>query len=273
MEAGLQRALERAELAVHYQPVVELASGRITAVEALLHWQHPDMGLLQSSRFLPAAEKSGLIVPVGTWSLNAAFRRAAAWNKEGVGGIRMIVNLSPRQLQDPGVVRVVREAIAESGVLPDSIELDLPESVVARDPAEIIATIELLRKMGVRLCIDNFGIGTCSLALLRRLPIDGLKIDRSLIRDFPENPGNSAIVKGIISLAKAYALKVTAEGVENSNQREALLAAGCDFAQGYLYSTALADPQMTRALSWGTLAPSFMARMFPGDAPRTSGSP
>ncbi|HET9699996.1 MAG TPA: EAL domain-containing protein [Burkholderiales bacterium] len=272
MEAGLQRALERAELAVHYQPVVELASGRITAVEALLHWQHPDMGLLQSSRFLPAAEKSGLIIPVGTWSLNAAFRRAAAWSKEGLTGIRMVVNLSARQLQDPGIVRVVREALAESGVLPDRIELDLPESVVARDPAETIATIELLRKLGVRLCVDNFGVGPCSLALLRRLPIDGLKIDRSLVRDFPANPGNAAIVRGIISLARAYDLEVTAEGVETPAQREALLAAGCDFAQGYLYSTALADPQMTRALSWGTLAPSFLARMFPGNVPSTVGS-
>lgn len=272
MEAGLQRALERGELAVHYQPVVELASGRITAVEALLHWQHPDMGLLQSSRFLPAAEKSGLIVPVGTWSLNAAFRRAAAWGKEGLGGIRVVVNLSPRQLQDPGIVRVVRDALAESGALPDSIELDLPESVVARDPAETIATIELLRKMGVRLSIDNFGVGTCSLALLRRLPIDGIKIDRSLVRDFPANSGNAAIVRGIISLAKAYNLRVTAEGVETTTQREALLAAGCDFAQGYLYSAALADPQMTRALSWGTLAPSFLARMFPGNVPTTVGN-
>jgi diguanylate cyclase (GGDEF)-like protein/PAS domain S-box-containing protein len=272
MEAGLQRALERGELAVHYQPVVEIASGRIAAVEALLHWQHPDMGLLPSSRFLPAAEKSGLIVRVGAWSLNAAFRLAAAWSKEGLTGVRMVVNLSPRQLQDPGIVRVVREALGESGALPDLLELDLPESVVARDPAETIATIELLRKLGVRLAIDNFGTGSCSLALLRRVPVDALKIDRSLVRDFPANPGNDSIVRGIISLAKAYNLKVTAEGVETAAQREALLAAGCDYAQGYLYSTALAGPQLAKALSWGTLAPSFLARMFRAEDPSPAGN-
>jgi diguanylate cyclase (GGDEF)-like protein/PAS domain S-box-containing protein len=256
MEASLRRALERGEFVLHYQPVVEIATGLIVGVEALLHWRHPDMGLLPPSRFLPVAENSGLVVPIGAWALEAACRQAAAWGAQGHTRLRVAVNLSPRQLQDRGIVRALREAITASGARAAQIELDLPESAVMQDPAETMATIQELRKLGVHLTLDDFGIGGTSMALLRRLPIDALKIDRSFVRDLTTNPDTASIVTAIMGLARSFNLQVTAEGVETAAQREALLAGGCGFAQGYLYAAALSPGDITNALEQGTLGPS-----------------
>jgi diguanylate cyclase (GGDEF)-like protein/PAS domain S-box-containing protein len=255
METSLRRALERSEFALYYQPVVELASGQITGFEALLHWQHPDMGLLPPSRFLPVAESTGLVLPIGTWALQAACRQAAAWGAQGHTRLRVTVNLSPRQLQDRDLVRAVQDAIAASGVRPGQIELDLPESAVLNETADITATLQELRKLGVRLSIDDFGAGRCSLFLLRRLPMNGLKIDRSLVRELATNPDTASIVSALIGLARSFNLQVTAEGVETNAQREMLLAEGCQLAQGYLYAPALAAQHAENALATGRLGP------------------
>jgi diguanylate cyclase (GGDEF)-like protein/PAS domain S-box-containing protein len=251
MENDLRRAIERGELEIHYQPQIDLASGAVVAAEALLRWRHPRKGLVLPNAFIPLAEETGLIVPLGEWVLDEACRQAAQWQREGIGPLRVAVNISARQLRRPGLDRAVRHALAESGLPPPCLELELTESSVMHDPPRAQAVLQSLRELGVLLSIDDFGTGYSSLAYLKRLPLDRLKIDRSFIGGIPQDGDDAAIVETIIVMTHKLGLRVIAEGVETHEQRAQLLSQGCDEVQGFLWAKpvpAAELPALVRAL-------------------------
>jgi diguanylate cyclase (GGDEF)-like protein/PAS domain S-box-containing protein len=236
LETGLRQALERAELRLHWQPQVDLASGEVRGCEALMRWERPGRGLVSPAQFIPLAEESGLIVPIGEWALRTACREAAGWAAAGLGRIQVAVNLSARQFRQGSVVETVRAALAESGLPPGSLELEITESVVARDLDQVVKALEQVRRMGVSVAIDDFGTGYSSLSYLRTLPIQKVKIDRSFIKGIPEDREAAALVGEIIRLAHVLSLEVVAEGVETAPQAAFLREAGCEKMQGFLFS-------------------------------------
>jgi diguanylate cyclase (GGDEF)-like protein len=233
LEAALRRALERGELAVHYQPEAEAGSGLIFGAEALLRWQHPSRGAVSPAEFIPLAEETGLIVPIGEWVLRAVCAQAQAWVAEG-RALAVAVNLSGLQLQDPGFITRVEEVLESTRIDPRHLIFEITESVWMEHAGDTLSTLRRLKNLGIRLAIDDFGTGYSSLAYIKRLPVDILKIDRSFIRDIATDPADGAIVRGIMALAHALDLEVVAEGVETEEQRQALVAMGCDYLQGYL---------------------------------------
>jgi diguanylate cyclase (GGDEF)-like protein len=240
MEQSLRRALERGELLLHYQPRVNLSTGAVDAVEALVRWNHPERGLILPDRFIPLAEETGLIVPIGEWVLRTACAQGAAWRQAGFAPIAISVNLSARQLWAGGIQRMVGEALVEFGMA-GNLELELTESMVMHDPEAVIATLQGLKSIGVRLSVDDFGTGYSSLSYLRRLPINALKIDASFVRDIHATggPDDGILVRAIISLAHSLHLRVIAEGVETQAQRDFLLVSACDEMQGFFFSRAV----------------------------------
>ena len=238
-ESGLRQALERGELRLHYQPQVELATGQVTGFEALLRWEHPQRGLVSPASFIPVAEESGLIVPIGQWALREACRQASAWAAAGLGSLKIAVNLSARQFWQGSVTEAVRVALAESGLPAAQLEVEITESVVARDLQQVLNALTQLRRMGVSVAIDDFGTGYSSLAYLRSLPIQKLKIDRSFIQGIPADPEASALVAEIVRLAHVLSLDVVAEGVETQPQAAFLRDAACESMQGFVFSRPL----------------------------------
>jgi len=232
LENDLRRALHKGELLVHYQPIVELGGGAVVAHEALVRWQHPQKGVVAPAEFIQLAEDTGLIVGIGEWVLREACRWATFIGVER--GVQVAVNLSSRQFNDPKLVELVRRALAESGLPPRLLMLEITETTAMHQTDVAASTLQKLKQLGVSLAIDDFGTGTSSLASLRRYPVDRLKIDRSFIADLPADENAKALTAGIIGLAHALGLKVIAEGVETEAQRDFLAALGCDFAQGYL---------------------------------------
>ncbi len=269
MEAQLRRALEREEFVVHYQPKVSIATGRITGLEALVRWEHPESGLVGPDRFIPAAEENGLILPLGEWVLATACRQAAAWHARG-RGVRVAVNLSARQFRAENLVRTVQVA-AQNAALPTRLlELEITESLVMRDPSQAARLLEQLREMGVSLALDDFGTGYSSLSYLKRFPFNHVKVDRSFIRSLPDDPEDCAITQAIVAMAHSLELRVVAEGVEHIRQKEFLAHLGCDEMQGYLLSRPLPAPEVERLLrqdevEHGTTAPAT-PRPRPGEA-------
>ncbi len=246
LENDLRRAVERNELLLHYQPQLDLKTHKITAVEALLRWRHPEYGLIPPGEFIPFAEESGLIVPIGEWVLRAACNQARAWISAGYPDLRMAVNLSSRQFFQENVLDVVTRALQDSRVPPGNLELELTESAVMENPDEATVTLCLLANMGVRISIDDFGTGYSSLNHLKRFPIDNLKIDRSFVNDITVNPDDAAIVKAILAMAYSLRLKVVAEGVETVEQLRFLEAHDCDAVQGFLLSKPQPAEDITR---------------------------
>ena len=244
LQQWLHQALTGRELRLHYQPLVDLAGGQVVGVEALLRWPHPELGEVAPAQFLPVAEDSGLMVPIGAWVLEEACRQARRWDEQGLGDLTMCVNLSAVQLQRAGFVDTVCGALQSSGLAPGRLELDLTESALRADGAEALKTLKGLRELGVRLAIDDFGTGYSSLRDLRRLPIDKLKIDRSFIRDVATDPDSAAIVRSILQLAHSLRLQTVAEGVEDAAQAELLRRAGCAQGQGYLFSPPLPPAEL-----------------------------
>ncbi|MEW9900007.1 PAS domain S-box protein [Chitinivorax sp. PXF-14] len=236
MENSLRYALERGEFELHYQAQVELLQHRIIGMEALLRWRHPELGLVSPDRFIPLAEESGMIVPIGEWVLTTACRQAKAWQDAGYPPLRMAINLSARQFRPEHLVRVVRQALNDSGLEPNWLELEITESMIMRNAEEAVQIMVELKEMGVQLSIDDFGTGYSSLNNLKHFPIHNLKIDGSFVEGIPTDADDMAITEVIISMAKKLGLKVIAEGVERADQLEFLREHGCDLVQGYMFS-------------------------------------
>ena len=239
LEGSLRQALERGEFVLHYQPVVRLASGEISSVEALLRWRHPEHGLVSPGRFIGAAEQNGLIVPIGAWVLREACAQAARWQAAGLRPLRVAVNLSARQFRRPGLVDTVRGALRAAALQPQWLILEITESVLMDNPAAGGAVLGALRDLGAHMALDDFGTGYSSLAYLKHLPLDVIKIDRSFVRDIPADVDDAAIVKATIGLAASLGMLTTAEGVETREQLAFLQEHGCRFGQGYLFSPAV----------------------------------
>ena len=236
LETSLRRALERGEFLLHYQAKADLKSGRITGVEALVRWQHPDLGLVPPAQFIPLAEETGLIVPIGKWVLTTACAQNVAWQRQGLPPVHIAVNLSARQFADDDLVHDVAEALKSTGLPPELLELELTESMVIQNTERAGKVVSEIKKMGVRLAIDDFGVGYSSLTHLKRFPIDTLKVDRSFIRDLPQDPEDKAITEAIIAMGKSLDLTVVAEGVETQEQQSFLQELECDEMQGYYFS-------------------------------------
>jgi diguanylate cyclase (GGDEF)-like protein/PAS domain S-box-containing protein len=243
--AELRQAVEKRELALLYQPIVELASGRASHAEGLLRWRHPLRGIVTPDHFMPAVERSGLIRPVFGFALSSALAQCAAWRSAGLD-MRVAVNLSVRNLLDPGLIDVVSEAIQVSGITASWLGLEITESMLMVDPERSLKSLTKLRNMGISLSIDDFGTGYSSLAYLQRLPVYAVKIDQSFIRDMSIDVSSRAIVEATVDLAHRLGLKAIAEGVETQAEYDALRAIGCDFAQGYLIARPLAPGSIAR---------------------------
>jgi len=239
LETGLRRALECDEFLLHYQAKRDLATGDISGVEALLRWQHPDLGLVLPLHFIPTAEESGLIVPIGKWVLDTACAQNVAWQQQGLPAMRIAVNLSPRQFTDPNLLQDIRGALAASGMAPQLLELEITESMVMQNPEEAKRVLAALKKIGVHLSIDDFGTGYSSMSLIKQFPIDTIKVDRSFVRDLPTDANDRAITKTVIALGKALNLTIVAEGVETAAQEEFLRDQHCDEIQGFLFTKPL----------------------------------
>ena len=248
LEADLRLAIERNQLLLHFQPKVDVASGRLLSVEALLRWQHPSRGLVAPAEFIPLAEERGLIVPIGRWVLQAACRQMREWRNAGLEVLPVAVNLSARQLHDEGFARRVSETLERTGFPAENLELEITESMVMRDAEGSIKLLQALRDTGVRIAIDDFGTGYSSLAYLKRFPIDCVKIDRSFIRDLPDDRDDASITRSIIAMAHNMKLDVVAEGVETESQLAFLHAYACDEIQGYLFSKPLEAAAFERFL-------------------------
>jgi diguanylate cyclase (GGDEF)-like protein/PAS domain S-box-containing protein len=250
VESELRTALDESEFVLHYQPTVDLRTGRLTGVEALVRWQHPRRGLVPPMEFIPMAEESGLIVPLGQWTITEACRQVRLWQSEIPADepIALNVNLSARQLRHPNIVRDIADALDDTGLLPSRLVLEITESVLMVDTAATLNRLFQLKSLGVRLAVDDFGTGYSSFAYLRRFPVDILKIDKSFVDGVATEPTASALVDAMIRIGKTLRLETVAEGVEKVEQADRLRALQCDIGQGYLFSRPLPADQITTLL-------------------------
>ena len=239
LETQLRRAIEREELVLHYQPKVDVASGRVVGAEALLRWMHPSLGLVPPDRFIPLAEESGLIVEIGDWVIHAACAQIQAWRAAGLGEIKVAVNVSRHEVAAGGLVDTVRDAIQHHAIRPGQLVIELTESMLMDRHEQTRQQLEDLRALGVELSIDDFGTGYSSMNYLKRFPLDELKVDKSFVDGTPDDPTDSAIVKAVIVLAHSLGMRVVAEGVETEPQFAMLKSLHCDVFQGYLCSKPL----------------------------------
>jgi len=244
LESGLRHALERGEFDVHYQPKRDISSGRITGVEAMLQWQHPDLGTIGSRQFGAVAEETGLIVPIGKWLLRTVCRQQVAWREQGLPALTMAVNLSDRQFSDEQLLPDVAEILAATGMDAGLLELEIAESLLMRDVQQSLNKLDRLRKIGVRIAIADFGIGYSSLSTLRKFPLDTIKIDRSCIRDVTSVAEDKALTKAIIAIGRTLSLSVVAQGVETEEQADFLLQNWCDELQGFYARVPLSAHQI-----------------------------
>jgi diguanylate cyclase (GGDEF)-like protein/PAS domain S-box-containing protein len=237
----LQRALSEGQFVLHYQPIVHLSSGNVVGTEALVRWQHPQRGLLLPGEFIDAVEEGDLAVPLGEWVLTTAIAQAAAWQRSpsAGGAVHMSVNIAPRQLSDPGFIGIVIKALEEHGLAPGSLVLEITERTLTVQAPQVVWAMEQLQRLGVGLAIDDFGTGYAALAYLRRFPVTTLKIDRSFVKGVDTLAHDHALVEAVIRLGETFRLDLVAEGIETSDQRDALIALGCERGQGFLYARAL----------------------------------
>jgi diguanylate cyclase (GGDEF)-like protein len=248
LENSLRRALDRDEFVVYYQPQADACTRNITSVEALVRWQHPELGFISPAEFIPLAEETGLMVPLGEWVLRTACAQTKAWQQAGFTNLSVSVNLSLRQFRQTNLTGMVEQVLTETGLAPSCLELELTESSVMKNTERAVATLRRLQALGIRIAIDDFGTGYSSLNYLKNLPIDTLKIDRSFVRDAATNPVDAAIVQAIITLAHSLNLRVKAEGVETQEQLDFLRRLRCDEIQGYLLSRPLPAEALERLL-------------------------
>jgi EAL domain-containing protein (putative c-di-GMP-specific phosphodiesterase class I) len=255
MESSLRKAVEHGDFLLHYQPKLHLGTGAVTGVEALVRWRHPDLGMVSPAQFIPLAEESGLIGRIGDWVLRTACEQARKWSEAGLPALRIAVNLSARQFAQKNLVADIARIMEETGIPADSLELEITESLMMQNPEQVAQILHKLRTMGIHLSIDDFGTGYSSLGYLKRFPINCVKVDRSFIKDIPNDKDDMAITRGVIALGHSLRLKVVAEGVETAAQQDFLHENGCDEMQGYLFSRPLPAEDVTRFLAGHTPKP------------------
>jgi EAL domain-containing protein (putative c-di-GMP-specific phosphodiesterase class I) len=253
LENDMRAAMQSGGFTLHFQPQFDMGSRRIVAWEALLRWLHPEFGWLPPEKFIPVAEETGLIVPLGAWVLEESCRAARQWEAAGLGNYRVCVNLSGRQFDEPGLVETVGRALAAAGLDAARLELEITESMLMGKHAPILDTLNRLKALGVYLTLDDFGTGYSSLAYLKSFAVDRLKIARSFIQDLHDDPNDAAIVQAVISPARALNIGVIAEGVETRDQQTILTARGCGETQGFLTGRPMPADQI----------PAFIAGGFP----------
>jgi diguanylate cyclase (GGDEF)-like protein/PAS domain S-box-containing protein len=251
LEGALRGALTRGEFELHYQPQVDLANGCVVGLEALIRWRHPQWGTVPPARFIGLAEETGLIVPIGAWALRTACYQSRSWQSAGLAPLRVAVNLSARQFAEPDLQQAISGVLAETGLQPACLEIEVTESLMMTNAEAAIGTMHELTAMGIGLSIDDFGTGYSSLSYLKRLPANMLKIDRSFVHDLAASPDAAAMVSAIITLARGLRMRVIAEGVETPAQIDYLRAQGCDYVQGFFYSKALPVPEVEHILRQG----------------------
>ena len=248
VESSLRKALERNEFVLFYQAVVDLATSRISSAEALLRWRHPEWGLVAPDRFMKVAEQTGLIIPIGEWVMHEACRQLMEWRKAGVPTVEIAVNLSARQFRKTDLISMVSAALSANSINASQLKIEITESLLMENPDESIVMLHKLKAMGMQIALDDFGIGYSSLSYLKQFPIDILKIDQSFVHGVPNNSGDSAMVKAMISLAHSLGLTTTAEGAETEEQIKFLRDHGCDRAQGYFFSRPIPAEEFEKML-------------------------
>lgn len=264
VEVKLRRAIEQGELKLFFQPKVETRSGLLAGAEALLRWSTSGLGSVSPARFIPVAEETGLIIPIGEWALREACRQMQAWDAVGLPPVTVAVNVSARQLHSGDLSRVVSDLLDETGLRPQCLELELTESAIMSDVPRAKLILQKLSELGVRISIDDFGTGYSSLGQLKKFPVDALKIDQSFVRSLPEDADDSSITLAIIAMAHSLGIRVVAEGVETEAQYSFLKEHGCDEVQGYLFSPSVSAPEFVQFLDNAALA---MRLPLPGKAP------
>jgi EAL domain-containing protein (putative c-di-GMP-specific phosphodiesterase class I) len=255
LESSLRHALEHDQFLLHYQPKIDLKAGAIAGVEALLRWKHPELGMIPPVKFIPIAEETGLIAPIGEWVLRTACEQHALWRRAGLSPAHVAVNLSPRQFGDDLLLETIESILAETGMGPDMLQLEITESMLMQNPQAALETLTALKKIGVRLAIDDFGTGYSSLSNLKLFPIDTIKVDRSFIRNLPDDVDDRGIADAIIAMGRTLGLTVVAEGVETRQQAEFLRAHGCDQYQGFYFSKPVPAVELAELLRRATSTP------------------
>jgi diguanylate cyclase (GGDEF)-like protein len=249
LETNLRKALDRGELKLHYQPKINTTHNTVVGVEALLRWNHPTMGAISPAEFIPVAEDSGLIIPIGEWVLETAFKQLGEWHEAGHDTLTMAVNLSSAQLSRSGIEKSISNALANAGIDPGMTELEITENVAMQDIDSAIATLDKLKSTGINIAMDDFGTGYSSLGYLRRLPIDIVKIDQSFTRDIPDSKEGTLIAQAIIAMAKSLRLSLIVEGIENVRQLNYFKQQGCEVMQGFLFSKPVAANEVLKILN------------------------
>jgi EAL domain-containing protein (putative c-di-GMP-specific phosphodiesterase class I) len=251
IEENLRRTLERQEFSLHYQPEINLSSGKIIGAEALIRWTHPTRGPVSPGQFIPVAEDCGLILPIGNWVLREACKQARAWLDAGLPLGTMAVNISSMEFRDDNFLESVFLTLKETGLDPRFLELELTESVLMKRAESAASVLKTLRASGVQIAVDDFGTGYSSLSYLRKFPIDALKIDQSFVRQITSAPDDTTIVTAVISMGRSLKLRVVAEGVETQQELEFLQAHQCDEAQGYYFSRPILPQDFAKLLKTG----------------------
>jgi diguanylate cyclase (GGDEF)-like protein len=266
LETHLRHALDLSQLALHYQPKIDSATGQVNGVEALLRWTHPELGVIAPDKFIPVAEETGLIVPIGRWVLKTACAQNIAWQSQGLPTISVAVNLSPRQFLDENLLADIDDILEETGMEPDLLQLEITESMLMQNVERAIRLLEAIRSRGVRLGIDDFGTGYSSMSLMKKFPVDTIKIDRSFVRDLAQSPADRAIATAIIAMGKALGLTVVAEGVETIEQDRFLRDLSCDELQGFLFSKPVPPEEIPGILLTLRCSPSLQPDLNHSDA-------
>jgi diguanylate cyclase (GGDEF)-like protein len=260
MQGQLRQAVEREEFILHYQPQVDLCSGEVIGVEALIRWDHPELGLVPPAQFIALAEETGLIVPIGAWVIRAACKQCKEWERQGLGHFRVAVNVSVRQFSQPDLVEYIASTLTETGLEAHRLDIELTESLIMNDVDRAVDILQRLKAIGVHMSIDDFGTGYSSLAYLKRFPIDMLKIDQAFVRDLDTSADDAAIVKAIISMAHSLGVRVIAEGVETEAHCEFLRHNLCDEIQGYYFSRPVDPLRLTDILAQNQHLPDHLLR-------------